>query len=317
MPGTARGLAAALLVYAVLGPLPAQAEEGGSGHYFPGSNASFIDALPGRTGLMLANVFVFYKVSSSLQLPIAGQVSANLDATVFADSVIAFYQTAIGLLGGSYAFGGVVPVLWMDFSGTLVTGGGTRSAGDSNNGIGDVLFYPFMLGWTTMRGDLKTDFRLGIYAPTGRFEAGSLASVGKNYWTFEPTFTASYLSSEIGLEVSAYAGVDFNTRNNTTDYKTGTQFHLDSTVAEHLPLLGGFVGLGANVFYYQQISWDSGSGATLGDFKGRTVGIGPVASYAMKLDGVDGTVEIKWLPELETKNRLQGNSFWIKARAVF
>jgi hypothetical protein len=317
MLGMARGLTAALLVLAVLGPLSAQAEEGGSGHYFPGSNASFIDALPGRTGLVLANVFVFYKANAGFQLPIAGQVSANLDTTVFADSILAFYQTAIELLGGSYAFGGVVPVLWMDFSGTLVTGSGTRFVDDSNSGIGDVLLYPFMLGWTALGGDLKYDFRFGIYAPTGRFEAGSLASVGKNYWTFEPTFTTSFLSSKIGLEASAYAGVDFNTKNNTTDYKTGTQFHVDATVAEHLPLLGGLVGVGATAFYYQQISGDSGSGATLGDFKGRTVGVGPVASYAMKLNGADGAVEIKWLPELETKNRLKGNSFWIKARAVF
>jgi hypothetical protein len=85
---------------------------------------------------------------------------------------------------------------------------------------------------------------------------------------------ASWLSSKIGTELSLYTGVDFNTENDATDYTSGTSLHLDLTVAQHLPLLGGFVGVGANGFYYQQISGESGSGARLGDFEGMTCGAG-------------------------------------------
>ena len=85
--------------------------------------------------------------------------------------------------------------------------------------------------------------------------------------------------------------MDFNTENHETDYQSGTQFHLDVTIAEHLPLLGGLFGIGANGFYYQQISGDSGSGATLGDFKGRMVGIGPVLSSVTKIWGKDLAAE--------------------------
>ena len=69
-----------------------------------------------------------------------------------------------------------------------------------------------MLGWTNLVPDLKLDFRLGVFAPTGEYEVGQLANVGKNYWTFEPGIMASWLSSKIGTEVSLYTGVDFNTR---------------------------------------------------------------------------------------------------------
>jgi len=317
MSRTARAPGAAVLLLAVLAPPPARAEEGGSGHYFPGANASFIDALPGHTGLVVADFLAYYNASSDFHLPIAGSVSANLDVSAFTNLFVAFYRTPLGLLGGSYAFGGVVPVLWMDITGNLVAGSTTRAAGENNSGIGDVLLYPLMIGWTALDGDLKYDFRLGIYAPTGKYEVGSVANVGKNYWTFEPTVTVSFLSSKIGLETSAYAAFDFNTKNDATDYKTGTQFHLDATVAEHVPVLGGFMGVGANAFYYQQITGDSGSGATLGEFKGRTVGVGPVASYAMKFTGAEGAVEIKWLPELETKNRIKGDYFWLKIGAAF
>jgi hypothetical protein len=111
--------------------------------------------------------------------------------------------------------------------------------------------------------------------------------------------------------------MDFNTENHKTNYRTGTQFHLDFTVAEHLPLLGGIIGVGANGFYYQQITGDSGSGALLGDFKGRTTGVGPVLSYTTKIWKKDLAAEVKWLPEIDVKNRPKGDYIWFKLGMVF
>jgi hypothetical protein len=304
----------------VLVPLSSRAEEGASGHYMPGGNASFIDTLPGKPGLAVANFFNFYDASASAsrQLPFGGLITASLDATAYSDTVVALYQTPLKLLGGYYAVGVAVPFVWVEAKGE-VTGplGNTFTKRDKASGIGDILFYPFMLGWTGLKGDLKSDVRLGIYAPTGDYDKGELANIGKNYWTFEPAVSLSYISSKIGLELSTFAGMDFNTKNAKTDYETGTQFHLDLTVAEHLPLFGGVIGIGANGFYYQQISGDSGSGAVLGDFKGRTVGIGPVLSYITKIWGRDLAAELKWLPEIDVKNRLEGDYIWFKLGMVF
>jgi len=315
----------ALVTVAILIPLSACAEEGGSGHYAPGGSASFIDTLPGRPGLAIANFFNFYDGSASISkpIPVGGLTTAGLDATAYSDTIVALYETPLRLLGGNYAVGVAIPFVWLRAKGEVqVTdpGGGTvtLTVRDSASGIGDILFYPFMLGWVGLGGDLKSDVRLGIYAPTGDYDKGELANVGKNYWTFEPAVSLSYISSKIGLEVTAFAGMDFNTENHATDYQSGTQFHLDFTAAEHLPLLGGIIGIGANVFYYQQISGDSGSGAALlGDFKGRTVGIGPVLSYATKIWGKDLVAEVKWLPEIEVKHRLEGDYIWFKLGMVF
>jgi hypothetical protein len=139
---------------------------------------------------------------------------------------------------------------------------GPVGAHDTANGLGDILLYPFMLAWA--KGDLKYDLRLGSHAPTGHYEKDRLANVGKNYWTFEPTVSVSWISSKIGTEVSAYAGVDLSTRNDATDYQSGDVFHLDVTVAQHLPLgKPGAIGLGANAFHCQQFTGDSGSGAVV------------------------------------------------------
>jgi hypothetical protein len=313
---------AAFVALAILLSLSAHAEEGGSGHYAPGGNASFIDELPPNPGLAIANYFNFYdgdaSVSKRLSVPVGGLITAGLDATAYSDTIVAFYKTPLKLLGGYYAVAVAIPYVWVEAKGEI-TGplGNTITKRDRASGIGDILFYPFMIGWTGLKGDLRSDVRLGIYAPTGDYDKGELANVGKNYWTFEPAISLSYMSSKIGLELTGFAGMDFNTKNAKTHYESGTQFHLDLTAAEHLPLFGGVIGVGANFFYYQQISGDSGSGATLGDFKGRTLGIGPVISYITKIWGKDFAAEVKWLPELDVKNRLEGDYIWFKLGMVF
>ena len=307
-----------IVTIAIFVPLSTHAEEGGSGHYAPGGNASFIDTLPGKPGLAIANFFNSYDGSASVskQVPSAGLLTAGLDATAYSDTIVALYETPLRLLGGYYAVGVAIPYVWVKAKGEAQLtgpGGFSGTARDSANGVGDILFYPFMLGWTGLGGDLKSDFRFGIYAPTGDYDKGALANVGKNYWTFEPAASFSYISSKMGLEVTSFVGMDFNTENHKTDYQTGTQFHLDLTVAEHLPLLGGVIGVGANGFYYQQVTGDSSPfDAILGDFKGRTVGIGPVLSYITKIWGKDLAAELKWLPELDVKHRLDGDYIWFK-----
>ena len=305
---------------AILVPLSTHAEEGGSGHYAPGGSASFIDTLPGKPGLAIANFFNSYDGSASFskQIPTGGLITGGLDATAYSDTIVALYETPLKLLGGNYGVGLAIPFVWVKAKGE-VTGpaGATFTVRDSASGIGDILFYPLMLGWTGLKGDLKSDFRFGIYAPTGDYDKGKLANVGKNYWTFEPAVLVSYMSSKIGLELSAFTGMDFNTKNHKTDYQTGSQFHLDVTVAEHLPLLGGVIGVGANGFYYQQVTGDSGSGAMLGDFKGRTVGIGPVLSYITKIWKKDLVAEVKWLPEMDVEKRLKGDTIWFKVGMLF
>jgi hypothetical protein len=96
-------------------------------------------------------------------------------------------------------------------------------------------------------------------------------------------------------------------------------FHIDATVAQHLPLAkAGVIGVGANGFYYQQISDDSGRlTEKLGGFKGRTVGVGPVVSYITKLGTTDFVTEVKWLPELDVANRIKGDIVWFKLGLAF
>jgi hypothetical protein len=308
-----------LAILGALQTLTSSAEEGGSGHYLPGAASSFIDQLPGRPDLAVVNYFTYYdaSVSANRSLPLGGLVAANLHATVYADTLGLIYESPLKLIGGNYSVGAAAPYIWMSVRGRVtLPGGGTAVRTDSTDGLGDVQLFPFMLGWTN-GPNWKYDVRLAVYAPSGDYKTGRLANVGKNYWTFEPVVSVSWLSTKIGTEATLFASFDTSTRNDRTDYQSGDVFHLDGTLAQHLPLLGGVAGVGANAFYYQQITGDNGSGATLGNFEGRTVGVGPVISYATKIHGKDLVAEVKWLPELNVEHRLQGDFVWFKLAFIF
>jgi len=301
--------AAAALVHA------AAAEEGGSGHYVPGTNASFIDVLTGTPSFTYMNIPYFYDASrgASRRLQLGGVVAAGVEASVRADASLFVYEPPWKPLGASYGAAVAIPYVSMEVSGSVQPGRFARlarSVRDTADGIGDISILPIMLGWH--EGDLKWGTNLTVYAPTGDFTPGRLANIGKNFWTFEPAVNISWLSTTIGVEATAFAGIDFNTRNAATDYQSGDQAYLDVTLAQHLPLLGGIAGLGANAFFYQQISGDSGSGAALGSFEGHTAGVGPVLSYIYRLGKADLVAEAKWLPELAVENRLKGDGLYLK-----
>jgi hypothetical protein len=314
-----------LISISSLFPLALRAEEGGTGHYMPGATASFIDMLPGREAFVYVNMNTYYTGSAggAKELKFGGLVAANVDAKVYANTSVLLYQTPWKIFGGQYAAAIGIPYYDMEVTADVTLdpalgGAKTLNKTDKSKGLGDILLYPMMLGWK--KGDVSYGTSLGLYAPTGEYEQGALANLGKNYWTFEPGVSVSWLSSKIGTEVSAFAGYDINTKNEKSDYRSGDVLHLDMTVAQHLPLFGGFIGVGVNGFYYEQLTGDSGDGALLGDFKGQTMGIGPVLSYVTKVGKekkTDLVMEVKWLPESDVRGRLEGDIIWAKFVLAF
>lgn len=304
---------------ASLSSLSLQAEEGGSGHYLPGSMSSFMDSVPaGETFLARLNALYYEgSYSKELALPFAGLRAGNVDANSFATGLTLLWRPPLDLGDKwSYAISATVPWVWMDVSADIdatLPGGlpATIRRSDRVDGLGDIVLMPLMINYKAS-DDFSVNFRVAAYAPTGDYEVGRLANPGKNYWTFEPTLALMYFGQKNGFEASLFTGMSFNTENEDTNYKTGNQFHIESTLAQHFPLAGGLAGVGVNGFWYEQVTGDSGSGARVGDFKGSTAGLGPVLSYATKIGGHDLIAEVKWLHEMDTSKRLEGDYVWFK-----
>lgn len=304
-----------ILSFSFISASTAFSSEGGSSHYTPGAIASFIDFPSGIPYNVLSPMFGYFgSASASRQFPIAGLLTANVDARSFAWTPAFQYDAPVKVLGGQYAFTLVLPVVELDVDASVIgPAGGSVRRSQSKTGLGDIFFSPFNLFWE--KGDFKILASFAMYTPSGAYTVGDLANLGLNYWTFNPYAGMSYSNPKIGLEANAYAGFNFNTENTATNYQSGHEFYLDFTVNKRFK--NGF-GVGGTGYIFQQITGDSGSGALLGSFRGRTFGLGPEVSYVTPLDkNVLFAMEAKWIPEIEVKNRLQGNWIWFKFAFVF
>jgi len=219
-----------------------------------------------------------------------------------------FEQTVLG--GAHYSVAAFLPYTRLDVSANVQTPAGPVARQNNVSGFGDLTVVPLILAWKT--GDWQIDTMLPVFAPTGSYEKGRLGNPPLNYWTFDPNFGVAYSNKTSGFNGMLRVGYAINTENPDTNYRSGSLLHFDGAVQQILPVGSGFLTLGAEAFYFDQVTCDSGAGATLGCFKGMTAGLGPVLGYIQPFGKQSLVVELKWLPELDTKNRLEGDYIWLK-----
>ena len=311
--GFGRGamLAAALAAAMAASPVAVRAGEGGTSHVVPGSLATLADNPPASGPVTFVKpMYMHYSGSISAQIPTAAGLAGDVDASSNTFALALGHSFGTEVLGATYTMVAALPYTWLNITGNVQAGPVTRRVKSSVDGFGDLTLIPTMMAWKS--GNWQYNFILPIYAPTGSYEKGRLGNPGLNYWTFDPMAGVVY-SNDKGLNALLHAGLAINTENNATSYRSGNLLHFDGAVQQVLPVGKGFMTLGAEAFYFQQVTCDSGTGATLGCFKGRTAGIGPVLGYILPFSKTEQlVVELKWLPEIDTKNRLNGDYIWLK-----
>lgn len=315
---------------AVAGAVGAEAAEDGKGFYLLGSNASMAGAMP-PPGTTFVSYDYYYRGDASgraatgILLDQTGarldlEANVEVDAAVYIKMPAALWVAPRKVLGGGFGVGMLMPIGWQDISADVdvlatltLPDGRTFSAGDrfSINDdtftFGDPAFMAF-LGWNSGPWHWKVTGLLNV--PIGVYDADNLANIGFNRWAFDASAAVTWLDPAIGFEVSTVAGFTFNGENPDTDYKTGTEFHLEYALVKHFSpaFSAGLVG-----YHYQQITGDSGAGASLGAFKGRTTAIGPVINYNTTIFSMPLATSLRWYHELDVKNRLEGDAFLFQA----
>ncbi len=244
------------------------------------------------------------------QFTLGGQMDISVDSKARIDTLSFIYTTPWKLFGGTYSVAVALPLLSVETNVNLnaqVAGKEVHVRQSASSfGISDIVVVPGMIGWHNGYWHWMTG--LNIYCPTGDYSPSDLAPLGKNFWTFEPVAGLTYLNEKYGQEVSLLTGLDFNTKNQDTDYQTGTQWFIEGLISQHLP--GGFA-VGATAFYYRQIADDSGSGAAFGGFRAESFAWGPSLQYITKIKGRDLAMDVKWLHETNAVNRIKGNAIWL------
>jgi hypothetical protein len=297
------GLAGLAVLY-ISAPSATYAAEGAASHYLPGAVGDIFLAVPPEPGLMAANTF-WYQTGSTGVAILEGQVSLGIDLDLFLNLASLSYTFDKVVLGGRYTIGTAIPFGYADLNGTL-TGprGGRIEFSDDSFDLSDIAIIPVQMNWGTGRWSFK--LWESIVAPTGGYDASGsdLANLGRNYWSFDTVGAMTWFNPDSGTEVSIAPGVMFNTENPDTDYKTGTEFHLDFVANQ---FLSDNFTLGLRGYYYRQLTGDSGAGATLGDFKSESFALGPGLVWIPQFGGGRLTVLGKWLHDFSADNRFESD----------
>lgn len=290
-----------LLVYClILGMQTAQATEGASSHYFPGSSTTFAAAVPPAPGFTMASQMLYYNGKANVAV-LRGYAHLDLKAEAFYDYVGGFYTFEKPVLGSRLQLGAFVPVGHTSVRANAGTPFHAVNAADGKTAAGDAMVSA-ALYWG--KGDFHYKLIESIFIPTGGYTAGDLANVGRNYWSFDTSLAMTWLNVRSGTEISVTPGIMVNTTNTATNYKSGNEFHVDFAVNQFLT---ANFAVGLHGYYYRQLSGDSGRGAVLGSFKGESYGIGPAIMWQPKAGKGRVSVVAKWLHDLDEKNRMHGD----------
>jgi hypothetical protein len=260
-------------------------------------------------GTYLADFNYFYTGSADIDLNIGG---VNIDGGVDADACIKLFNrlwvAPDKVLGGHAAFSVAVPIGWKNISAQagIVGGPGDGFQGEVDDAyIGDPVLGA-SLGWH--EGSWHWSIGTLVNVSIGYWERGDPTNIGVNRWAADFTGAVTYLDLKTGFELSGAAGFTFNGENEETNYKTGTEFHLEGAVMQHL---SKSFALGLQGYLYQQVTGDSGSGARLGDFEGRVLALGPAIDFSFALGQVPVSGNLRCFHEFDAENRLEGDAGYL------
>jgi hypothetical protein len=151
--------------------------------------------------------------------------------------------------------------------------------------------------WVRHQDRLKVAAGVSVFAPTGSYDKNRGPNPGfGNFYTIRPGVAVTYnlnpnhtdTAWDAGVTVAGRVSYGINTENKDTQYKSGNFVYTEVGAVK----VTGNWALGANLFMTQQVSDDSGAGATLGANRYKTYGFSPFLSY--KLPGKDAGFNLQY-----------------------
>lgn len=305
--GAAAGLG---VLTTAITPQSARADEGGVSFWLPGQYGS-LAATPGMPGLSWATLYLHPSVSAGagVGVPRGGRVDLGLQGR---GDLVAFgptYIFATPFLGAqvSASILGIVGRNEGSVSASLTGPLGNTISGNRTQALtsyGD-LIPQISLKWNQGVHDFMTYVMGDI--PVGDYDPNRLANLGLGHGAIDWGGGYTYFNPQSGNEFSGVAGLTYNFVNPDTQYRNGVDFHFDWGASHFFTkqFHAGLVG-----YYFQQISDDSGPGATLGGFRSRIAGVGPQVGFVFPVGDLQGYVNVKAYKEFAAEHRPDGWNAW-------
>jgi hypothetical protein len=285
--------------------------ENGRSTYSPGTQGDFsLAVLPEQPGFYLRNETLYYSGRNTFDMAGGGVgVVADLSAVVNIPRLT--WSSGWEILGARYGAYLSVPFAYVDVETTVrqrKPGGGEIVQQREGDRFGFTDFYlaPVMLDWTIGSVDLMLLETATI--PSGAYESDAFVNISRNYFALNSSVAATWRHPDGGPELDLRVGYILNAENPATDYRTGDELVADWTAAWRFDTNWS---LGLTGYAYEQVTGDSGDGASLGGFKGRSVGLGPIVRYILTAGDRRFSLVAKWIHEIDARNRFEGDLFFL------
>jgi len=229
----------------------------------------------------------------------------SIEATAWLAGII--WVSEYKLLGANYSFS-----IWPGVTNNALELPALGVDERVSTGLADLYIQPINLGWHTERADFIAG--IGVFAPTGEYEAGGSNNRGLGMWSFELFGgTTVYLDKAKSWHFAATAFYETHSNKEGTDIRVGDLLTVEGGLGKSFK--EGTLSVG--IAYYAQ--WklsddDFGSelpplaGSRLG--RDRVYGIGPelILPLATK-KSLFGFLSLRYLWETGARSSLQGNTF--------
>ena len=325
------GLAVNLVLLGLIaGSLPAPAAEDSKQFYLLGAKSSMAGFIPPPGTYFSVQKYIYSGDASGAAANgqalrqignVSVQADISMDVDFFFEIPTLLWVTPHKIFGGQFGVGGLVPIGWQEasvnvnpnvtltinppingpFNGLTLQRGTRLSFDDDTVNIGDPILSSF-LGW--QRGNWYWNVTTLLNIPIGAYDKNDLTNMGLHRWALDASFAATWFDPAKGREASATVGYTLNGENSDTNYESGDEFHAEFALMQHFSkaFAAGLTG-----FHYQQTTGDSGAGAILGSFKGRTSALGPNINFNFKLGQAPVSTSLRWMHEFDVKNRAKGD----------
>lgn len=264
---------------------PSLADEGGASLYLPGSFAS-LAAVPNVPGWSVGLSYYHSRASEH-------------DVTITAD---------IAYGGVTYAL--TTPVLGGQLALSMVGAFGKMAVklddiDDSRLGFMDVT-PEAALRWNSGVNNYLVYTLTNV--PVGTYDRSRLANFSIEHWGQDAGAGYTYFDQQTGYEFSLVGGLTYNFENTKTNYQNGIDAHLEFGASKLWP---NQIQLGVAGYVYQQLTADSGEGATLGSYKSRVAAVGPQLGYLFPVGDDQGYIGLRAYDEFAAENRPAGWNMWL------
>ncbi len=283
------------------------------GHNYPG-DTGLMSGTQAPLGWNLAGMYIRYdgetlRDRDGNSVALDPEESGSIDVNAYAIALT--YVTEHKILGGTYGFT-IVPAFTDNrFQAPIIS---INEKVDT--GLTDTYIQPITLGWNTKRADFTAG--LGIYVPTGSYEAGADDNLGMGMWSFEISGgTTLYLDDAKSWTFATTAFYETHTKKDGTDIKVGDILTLEGGLGKSY--MGGALSVGVAYYAQWKVTGDDPGHDLQPVFdeyfgKHRGFGVGPEVTIPIATKKkIIAFINARFLWETGIRSQLEGTTFTLAA----